>query len=432
MRTAISRLIQPGARTWVLPVVTVVAAFNASTITDGQTFSVSSLKPTAIQLADQPSSGIDLGIADDQMYRRPLAWSTHPPLHADADRTIRPFKDNEESRPGVFIAWRNTELVEEVEVRVRNLGDREGQAQVAVDIVDNVGNIELHLEPVSYNQTVLIPARGNGGLDGRIVKMKADRRLNRLIDLYDRTKKPYHVRATVRTLGAVDANLSDNVKVKSFNIPFRATPGSRQIFRYAFDSKIVGQRPVRWRIESTEIPGGWQLAGTPTNIGTFSLPVNTQNLGFLQVDIPASSKEGEMFELRLSLLDANTNEVVEQREWFLANDQTPPQISEIRVRTGETQQFKLDPGMVRVDLMAADMGSGILEASGVWLDISADEGRTFVQRTSQYNVGNFVAPTSFTADIGPYRAGTKLQIFVNALDSAGNVTRHGPEEVVVE
>jgi hypothetical protein len=390
------------------------------------------LTPEPIRLASVAVDGVDLGIADDHMYRRPIVWSTHPPDKPEGNEKVGYFREGEEARPGIFIAWRNTELVEEVEVRVRNLGNQEGRGEVSIDIINDGGQVELHLEPLEYNRVITIPPRDKGGLEGRVVKMTADRRLNRLIDLYDRIRKPYSVRATVRTVGAVDANLTDNVKFKSFNIPFAAMPGYRQTYNYRFTNDSAGTRQVRWKLESTQLPTGWQVSGTSLPKEPFAFTSGTPLIGSVSIDVPTSTREGEMAELRLSLVDATTGEILNQREWFLARDVTPPTISEVRIRTQQPIQLRMEPGMVRIDLMASDLGSGVFEASGVWVDFSSDGGRTFMGITAAYETGNFITPTSFTANIGPFRPRTKLIVFVGAMDCAGNVARYGPEEVVTE
>jgi hypothetical protein len=393
-----------------------------------------SLKAEPIQIADKALDGVDLGIADDHMYRRPVVWSTHPPYKpAEPNKKdLGFFKRQEETRPAIFIAWRNTDLIEEVEVRLRNLGSEEGRGEVSVDILDEEGRIELHLEPLSYNRTVSVPPRDQGGFEGKVVKMAADRRLNRLIDLYDRIRKPYSVRATVRTLGAVDANIRDNVKFKSFNVPFVAKPGFRHTYNYRFVSDAPGPRRVVWRLESTTLPDGWQLSGSPVPKEAFAYDPKTPLSGFVSFDIPATAKEGEMVELRASLVDAATGEVIQQKELFLAQDTTPPTMSEIRIRTQQAIQLQMAQGMVRIDLQVSDFGSGVLEASGVWIEFSTDDGRTFAQKSGAYATGNFVAPTSFIAEIGPFRSGTKVLMFIGAMDSAGNVARHTVEPIVVE
>jgi hypothetical protein len=87
----------------------------------------------------------DLAIGDDEVYQRPNSWSDAADV---ATRYAFPA-----SRSGVSIAWRNADQVEEVEVRVVNLGDEPGSGKVQVDVVDADGRILLHLTPPDGEQT---------------------------------------------------------------------------------------------------------------------------------------------------------------------------------------------------------------------------------------------------------------------------------------
>jgi hypothetical protein len=379
----------------------------------------SKLMPEPIERPRAAIPGVDLGIGDDRLYGRPVSWSQRAPLPREGMlATIV------ESRPGVFIAWRNTNLVEEVEVRVRNRGTQEGRGRVFVDILDEEGKLLLHLEPPPESAIVTVPPKDRGGEEGKIVKMMADRRLNRLIDLYDRTRTRYDVMAVVQTLDVRDANPADNAKVKAYNIPFRAVPGFRHTLNNVFANFSDKSREVRWKLESTKMPDGWQLSGSALVRHPFSFEPGEKLNVFLTMDIPMTVPEGALVELRLSLLDAHTHEVLQQHEWFLVHDTQPPFITNVKVAPQDT-------GHIQMEEMVSDPGSGVLEASGVWSEYSTDDGRTFSQRTHNYTVGNFVDPTTFQTSIGPFRSGTQVMLFLNASDTAGNVQRIGPQTVVV-
>src|SRR5215471_9137141 len=58
-------------------------------------------------------------------------------------------------RPNILVAWRNTERILEVEVLVRNLGDRAGRGNVRLEICDDEGKTLLATKPFP----VAVPAR---------------------------------------------------------------------------------------------------------------------------------------------------------------------------------------------------------------------------------------------------------------------------------
>src|SRR5262245_60675772 len=104
-----------------------------------------------------PVAGVDLGIADDETYRRPNSWSeletdgvgeSHASILVPAvEKVMADGLSGPASRPGMSIAWRNAAQIEEVEVRVRNLGSEPAEGRLSVDVFDELGAILLHLEP---------------------------------------------------------------------------------------------------------------------------------------------------------------------------------------------------------------------------------------------------------------------------------------------
>ena len=122
------------------------------------------------------------------------------------------------------IAWRNANQVEEVEIRVRNLGTDPGRGKVFVDVLDETGKPLLHLAPPADQQTVSVPAADRGGRDGKTVRMKANWALNTLIDTYDQMHKRYDVRATIETVGP-DSDPSDNASSQVLERSVRCSAG---------------------------------------------------------------------------------------------------------------------------------------------------------------------------------------------------------------
>jgi hypothetical protein len=133
-----------------------------------------------------PSKGVDLRISDDEVYGRPNSWSLSP--FSNSERLAFSQTQRAQSRPGLSIAWRNANQIEEVEVRVQNYGDQPGEGRIFVDVLDEVGAVLLHLEPPEEMKTVRIPAFHLGGREGKVIRMQASWELNALIDRFDRTR----------------------------------------------------------------------------------------------------------------------------------------------------------------------------------------------------------------------------------------------------
>jgi hypothetical protein len=372
-------------------------------------------------LAAGPSAGdVDLGIGDDETYKRPNSWSKLVMPTVPTERLLIGDGTGSASRPGASIAWRNANQVEEVEVRVRNLGTSPGDGRVFVDVLDETGKILLHLEPPDDQKIVHLPAVDMGGREGKILRMKASWELNALIDSYDQTRTRYDVKATVETVGA-DKNPFDNSKVKSWNIPFRVDPGMLKVYNYIFKNHLPTPVTLRWVFEHTPYPAGWEIKGVPSAPDPFTLTGGQEIRGALTMLAPNKIEEGAFLEARLSLANAADGTVFEQHEWFQVYDTEPPQVSNYRV-------VLTDDHRVAIQALVADKGSGVLEATGVRTEFSVDGGRTWAAKAHNYKTGNFVRPTLFETVLGPFAPGTVVQTRFTALDTAGNATTVIPND----
>lgn len=357
-------------------------------------------------------SFVDLGIADDETYKRPNAWSKLNQQLSPAEKLLVGDSTGPASRPGVSIAWRNANQVEEVEVRVRNLGDEPGFGKVSVEILDETGKVLLHLDPPDDQKQIRVPAKDRGGLDGKVLRMKASWELNTLIDRFDITRTRYHVMATVVTEGK-DFNLLDNRKVKSWNAPTRVKPNHVNVYNYVFKNYQAHSLKYKWLFEHTPYPEGWKIEGVPTDTNEIVWKPGEEIRGTLLMKAPEKPNEGEFLEGRLSLVNAENNEIILQNEWFQIYDTQPPDISNYRA-------VLMDDGQIAIQALVADKGSGILEATGVSTEFSVDGGRTWARKPHNYKVGNFIRPTLFETVIGPFKQNTKVQLRFTALDTAGN------------
>ena len=161
-------------------------------------------------------------------------------------------------RPNILVASRNAERILEVEVLVRNLGDRQGRGNVRLEICDEEGKQLLTTEPFK----VTVPARADGGEEGVVVQTKGFRMMNIMFDELDRLNQRYKLRATVETEGD-DLNPLDSVATKSFNVDGRALPGGTSTYRYRLTNPSNSSRTGIVFIDHTPIPAGWVMKADP-------------------------------------------------------------------------------------------------------------------------------------------------------------------------
>jgi hypothetical protein len=356
--------------------------------------------------------GVDLGIGDDETYKRPNSWSQNKTKLKENESLLATDGQGAASRPGVSIAWRNATQIEEVEIRVRNLGNKPGEGKPSVDILGESGEVLLHLTPPDEQEIISIPAADRGGLEGKIIRMKASRSLNNLIDRYDRMKLRYHVKATIETIGE-DLNPFDNSKTKTWNSSFTVRPEYLNTFNYTYKNHSDSAVVVKWLFEHTPYPKDWEVDGVPSETNSFTLKPGEEIKGFLTMKAPKVIEENAFLESRLSLVDEKSNKVFQQQEWFQVYDTKPPHVSNYRlVETSDNR--------IGIQVLASDMGSGILEATGVTTEFSTDGGRTWATVAHNYKNGNFVRPTLFEAFLGPFNDNTNLQLRLTVKDTWGN------------
>jgi hypothetical protein len=330
--------------------------------------------------------------------------------------------DTKTGRPNAFIAWRNSQRILEVEIEARNLGDKQATGRVFLAVLDESGQ-QLASNEYGPVQNVTLPPRDKGGAEGRIVQVKGTLALNLLIDKLDRANKPYLLKAWISN--PQDTNQADNVMVKTFNVPSRAMAGAHYFREYTYQNTATKPVTLEWSLESSARPNGWQLDSSFKPKERTTLQPGEFTHGFLRVDTPTASKEGEHVDLRVVARDVTSNKVIYNYEWFVVNDSTPPSIKDVTQNVSATNSLEL---AATVD----DATSMLKEASGIRAEYSTDNGVTFSSRVMAYSAGNFVGPTSFTADIGPFAAGTTVVGRIVATDIAGNTDERsfGPVKLV--
>jgi len=330
--------------------------------------------------------------------------------------------DTKTGRPNAFIAWRNSQRILEVEVEARNLGDKQATGRIFLAVLDETGK-KLASNEDGATQMVTLPPRDKGGAEGRIVQVKGTLALNLLIDKLDRANKPYLLKAWIAS--PEDVNPADNVMVKTFNVPSRAMAGAQYFRDYTYQNSSDQPINIEWSLDTSVQPSGWQISSSFKPNERITVKPGEFVHGFLKVVTPKDSKEGDHVDLRVVARDASSKKVLYNYEWFVVNDSTPPNIKDVSQNVNSASEIEL---AATVD----DATSMLKEASGIRAEYSTDNGVTFSSRVMAYSAGNFVGPTSFTADIGPFAPGTTVVGRIVASDIAGNTDERsfGPVKVV--
>jgi hypothetical protein len=322
-------------------------------------------------------------------------------------------RGSDSHRPNILVAWRNTERVLEVEVLVRNLGDRAGRGNVRLEIADDTGKPLLATKPFP----VTVPAAQDGGIDGVVVQTKGFRMMNIMFDQLDRLNQRYKLRATVETEGE-DLNPLDNVATKSFNVDGRALPGSISTYRYRLANPTDAPLNATVYIDHSPVPADWIMTADPQPGTEVTLAPHEVFTGYVAVKTPKQVADGQYVDMQagLSAAGGSTKYTVDQDEWYLVATTQPPQVDQPMVTV------KPDGG-VTVNVAAFDPICGIKEASGVQVAYSLDHGTTFSTRVMAYTRGNFYDKTWFEGILGPFAPGVEVDAVLTVSNNAGIVKR---------
>lgn len=318
-------------------------------------------------------------------------------------------------RPSILIAWRNTFKIFEAEVLVKNLGSDTGRGNVHLEIVNEDGSLLLTKPNSGSEVTVEVPGRDGGGLDGVLVQILGTKEANQLIDRLDRDGVKYSIRAHVETLEG-DADPINNISSKTYNSETKIRAGETvtQHFEIKNPSKVDDVFFLTYET-NTPAQSDWKVElGTGNRVAlrageTRRIPIS--------VSAAKNLSEPNRFDLRLKVLQERLNAVSDIKEWFLAIDETSPALFD------DEEIVETYDGFAHVEVLASDSGSGIKEASGVKLEYSTDDGVTFSNKVMAYLDGNFLNPTRFLGEVGPFLPGTHVNLAVSASDSVGNISR---------
>ncbi|MBE9179307.1 hypothetical protein IQ268_12120 [Oculatella sp. LEGE 06141] len=344
--------------------------------------------------------------------------------NACADNGLSIGFDEKTDRPNAFIAWRNTQRILEVELEVKNYSDEQATGYLEVSILNEEGQVLLsNSKPQDTPQTVTLPPRAKGGAEGRIVQMKGTFAMNSLIDELDRANSPYSLRAKVTPVDETSG--ASVIAVKSFNVNSKIKPDAVHFHDYTFRNNTEKPLNVVWKLSSSDLPDGWIMyTEHKEEQENQIMPGETIN-GYITIKTPGTLKEGQHIDTRVTAVDKETQQPLFQDEWFTVYDTTPPET------TGLGYSVDPETGIIEVTFAASDTVSMLKEASGVRVEYSTDNGLTYSDKTMFYLAGNFVGPTKFKANLGPFAPGTNLKVNAIAEDIAGNSVKRIIEPIQI-
>lgn len=343
---------------------------------------------------------VDLGIGDAPGLGQPGIMSMEDPS----------------VRPGILVAWRNTRKVLEVEVLVTNRGSDPGKGRIEVEVLDGEHNVLAKQPPKSQPFVINVPPATGGGLPGLTVQVPGTYDLNKILDQLDRAQDVYCLRVRIETLETTDNNLTDNTGIKCYNTSAKLLSGDSAHHRYYLRNSGTETVEGTLLIQRPELPAGWTLQAEPAPGTKIKLKPGQFTIGMLLVRSKAKVADGDYLDIRPLLVD-RFNNVVDGSEFYVAADPIPPKITRAFIAPGNS------PNTVYLVARAVDSISGIAEASGASVEWSTDAGFTQNRRTLTYQDGNFLAPTGFDTDLGPFALGTQVRLTFVVRDVVGNSIR---------
>jgi hypothetical protein len=320
------------------------------------------------------------------------------------------------SRPGILVAWRNTQRVLEIETLVQNHGQHPANGRLTVEILNGEHQVLAKQPPASRPFVVTVPPVDAGGSIGITAQVPGTYGLNQLLDGTDRARDPYCLRLQVETLGLQDGNLFNNTSVKCYNNSAKLVSGGIASHQYVLRNTSLDMIKGSIVVPDLKPPDGWTVEMNPAPGSKVTLAPGASMVGSVIVRAQGIVQEGQYLDVRPTLALAD-NRVVDQSEFFVAADRNPPRITDAYVAPGR------DSHSVYLSVRALDPISGVAEASGAAVEWSSDGGLTKSQRTMTYEDGNFLSPTGFDTDLGPFVDGTALKLAVTVNDVLGNRSR---------
>ncbi len=319
-------------------------------------------------------------------------------------------------RPAILVAWRNTQQVLEVEVLVVNLGTSAGKGRIEVEVLDGEHNVLAKQPPASKPFVVNMPSASGGGVPGLTVQVPGTYNLNKMLDQLDRAHDPYCLRVTIEALEATDRNPMNNTGIKCYNSSSKLTAEGTAYHRFHLRNSGAQAVTGTLVVQRLEMPEGWTLQVEPAPGSQIKLAPGQFVIGMLLVRTDREVVDGSYLDIRPMLVDISKR-VLDGSEFYVAADATPPKITRAFISPG------IDKNSIYLVTRAVDSISGIAEASGATVEWSTDAGFTQNRRTLTYQDGNFLAPTGFDTDLGPFAPGTEVRLTFVVRDVVGNAAK---------
>lgn len=321
--------------------------------------------------------------------------------------------------PSILLAWRNTQKIFEAEVLVQNYSSSARQVGVRLDLLDDSGRLLLNHPHGEDFSKLSLPGREFGGAQGSVVQIRGSREANLLIDLLDREKKPYHIRAAVfENIGTRPTLIETATRSIHASSPVYPRSELQQNFGITNDTDSELSYEVSLQRHGYDF-GVTDTCAALKEAGAITLKPKQTIQCFVRLKAQERVEANKAAAIWISWVGRNEQSEVlvrDKREWYLSSDGSAPEIRDVKKTV--TQD-----GAIHFEVLAAAGVSGIEEASGVRLEYSLDDGITFSNRVMAYLDGNFQDPTRFLATLGPFREGTHVAVWITVTNGIGKSVR---------
>ena len=183
-------------------------------------------------------------------------------------------------------------------------------------------------------------------------------------------------------------------------------------------------------IDLSDALPGWQVVAIDPDPGSpITLYPREAPVGTITIQKPVDADEGVSI-IRPRLINVATGDIVQEVNIRFKVDYTPPEVMEASAqRDGDFWLFRV---------IAADTVSGV--ADSVQLHLSVNEApfeSIFLESFEFSQTGGaltgpcltFVAPTIFTAKLGPFRPADRIRYYFTIPDNAGNMVQTTPATI---
>jgi hypothetical protein len=147
-----------------------------------------------------------------------------------------------------------------------------------------------------------------------------------------------------------------------------------------------------------------------------------EDVGDITLFLPRDLPEGAILRFDVTMLEVDTNRHLSGEVVRVAKDTIPPNVLDANVN----KRIEGNKMMLTVNAMISDNASSI---SFVQVKYCQPKKKECRGKMMQYVDGDYLEPTSFTAELGPFELDEELEISIDAYDEADNVTSVTPKIV---